>query len=212
MTPSAAPLAPAWYFGTDWNSSSAGEGGGATWWISAPGTHLATTTCLTGPYYINDGNWHHFLVSLDRAGYAVTYLDGVPIDSTSIAGGGDMDQSGNAFNIGQDASGTYPYTGVAVSKAEMEIDDLGVWRRALSPTEAQSIYIVGQNYARSFDSYGPVKLTLQPSGSGFDLIWQAGTLLSSDTVNGTYLPVPGASAPYFHVTPTATRQFYKVQL
>jgi len=46
--------------------------------------------------------------------------------------------------------------------------DLGILRRALSQAEAESIYIVGQNYGRSFDTYGPVKLTLQPSGTGFD--------------------------------------------
>jgi hypothetical protein len=55
-----------------------------------------------------------------------------------------------------------------------------------------------------------VVLTIQPSGTGFDLIWQAGTLLEADTVNGTYSPV--ASAPYYHVTPTAAMKFYRVQL
>lgn len=203
-------FSPGMYFGTDWNDTSPGEGGGAAWWISSPGKHLATTTCLTGPYFINDGNWHHLLFSFDRTAYAVTYLDGVPIDSTSIVGGGDLDLPGQVFNIGQDTTGTYPWFGLAGPKAEAVIDDFGIWRRALSPTEAESIYLVGQNFGRSFDSYGPVKLTFQLSGAGFDLIWQAGTLQESDTVNGTYLPV--ASAPYYHVTPSAAKKFYRVRL
>jgi hypothetical protein len=60
--------------------------------------------------------------------------------------------------------------------------------------------------------YGPVVLTVQPAGTGFDLIWQAGTLMECGTVNGTYLPVSGASAPYYHVTPTAGNKFYRVKL
>jgi hypothetical protein len=46
--------------------------------------------------------------------------------------------------------------------------------------------------------------------TGFDLIWQAGTLEAADDVNGTYLTV--SSAPYYHVTPTAARKFYRVRL
>ena len=203
-------FSPGMYFGTDWNSG--GEGGGAAWWISSPGKHLATTTCLTGPYLINDGNWHHMLVSFDRAGFAVTYLDGVPVDSTSIIGGGDMDQPGNTFNIGQDTTGTYPWFGIAGPKAECVIDDLGIWRRALSLTEAQSVYIVGQNYGRSFDAYGPVQITLKRTSTGLELIWQSGTLESADDLQGAWTPVTGASAPYHALTPAAGRKFYRVKL
>ena len=46
--------------------------------------------------------------------------------------------------------------------------------------------------------------------TGFDLIWQAGTLEAADDVDGTYLTV--SSAPYYHVTPTAARKFYRVRL
>ena len=69
--------------------------------------------------------------------------------------------------------------------------------------------MVGQQ-GRTFDKYGPVMLSVQPSGAGFDLIWQAGTLEAADDVNGTYLTV--SSAPYFHVTPAAARKFYRVRL
>ena len=145
-------------------------------------------------------------------GNAVTYLDGVAVDSRPFNGTGDFDQPGQAWNIGQDSTGTYPYIGVAGPLAEAVIDDMGIWRRALSPVEAQSIYHVGQNYGQSFDTYGPVMLTIQPASTGFDLIWQAGTLQAADTVNGTYLPVAGASAPYYHVTPGAASKFYRVKL
>ena len=92
------------------------------------------------------------------------------------------------------------------------MDDVGIWRRALDPAEAQTIYQVGNSYGRSFDAYGPVVLTLRQSGTMLELIWQAGTLLQADEVNGTYKPVTGATAPYFQVKPSETKKFYRVQL
>jgi hypothetical protein len=201
---------PGLYFGTDWNSG--GEGGGVAWWVSNPGKHVASSTVPGGPFLINDGNWHHIVVSFDRMGFAVTYLDGVAINSVSVAGTEDFDQPMQPWNIGQDATGIYPWSGVAGIKSEAIIDDMGIWRRALSPTEAQSIYIVGNTYGRSFDTYGPVTLTVKQSGSDIELIWQAGTLEAADEVNGTYLPVGGAVAPYYKVTPMAAKKFYRVKL
>jgi hypothetical protein len=182
------------------------------WWVSNPGKHVASSTVPGGPFLINDGNWHHIVVSFDRMGFAVTYLDGVAINSVSVAGTEDFDQPMQPWNIGQDATGIYPWSGVAGIKSEAIIDDMGIWRRALSPTEAQSIYIVGNTYGRSFDTYGPVTLTVKQSGSDIELIWQAGTLEAADEVNGTYLPVGGAVAPYYKVTPMAAKKFYRVKL
>jgi hypothetical protein len=42
------------------------------------------------------------------------------------------------------------------------------------------------------------------------ITWQAGTLVSSPTITGTFAPVPGATSPY-QVTPTAGTMFYRVQ-
>ena len=153
------------------------------------------------------------VVTFDRTGLAVTYLDGVPISSTSIAGDGDIDQPEQCL---QHRSGRHRHLSLVWHRpGPRPRRRLTTWASGAGrslPTEAESIYIVGQNYGRSFDTYGPVELTLQPSGTGFDLIWQAGTLLECDTVNGTYVPVSGASAPYYHVTPAAVRKFYRVRL
>ena len=65
---------------------------------------------------------------------------------------------------------------------------------------------------KSFDTFGPVLLTIRKAGSDIELVWQTGTLLSSTNgVLGTYKPVAGASAPYYHVTPGANSAFYRVQ-
>jgi hypothetical protein len=42
------------------------------------------------------------------------------------------------------------------------------------------------------------------------ITWQAGTLVSSPTITGTFAPVAGATSPY-QVTPTAGTMFYRVQ-
>ena len=44
-------------------------------------------------------------------------------------------------------------------------------------------------------------LSIRKAGNDIELIWQAGTLLQSGTVNGNYVAVPGAVAPYFRITP-----------
>ncbi len=89
-------------------------------------------------------------------------------------------------------------------------DDLAVWRRVLTTYEAQSIYLVGQQYGSSFDTVRPIQLIAQRTGDDLELVWQAGTLLEADNVTGPYSPVAGAAAPYHKVTPGAAKRFYKV--
>ena len=124
---------------------------------------------------INDGNWHSLVFTFDRAGQGITYLDGTQVSSRAINTLGTID-TGQPTNIGQDPTGTYGVSGSAI------IDDMGVWRRVLAPAEVQTLYAVGQTYGRTFDTYGPVELTLVPpsaaNGQSIELIWQAGTLLS----------------------------------
>ncbi|MBP7825454.1 MAG: hypothetical protein KA236_02740 [Verrucomicrobia bacterium] len=154
---------------------------------------------------INDGQWHLLVHSFDRSGNAVTYLDGVEVDVRSMVGVGDLD-SYYYLTIGQDPSTAY------AEAAVLEMDDVGIWRRALSAYEAQSIYTVATTAGKSFDTYGPVTLQIIPTGPELELIWQAGTLEQADEVNGQYTPVPGAVAPYYKVTPGVVRKFYRIKL
>ncbi|HWI58704.1 MAG TPA: LamG-like jellyroll fold domain-containing protein [Bacillota bacterium] len=179
----------------EWTLVSSESGGGQV--IADP---------VGGPL-INNGTWHHIVATFDRAsGMASTYVDGAPIDSRDISAVSSLDVVGNNLTLGQDPTGGYQVSGA------YDLDDLGIWRRALSPTDAQAIYKAAQQNV-SFDTYGPVQLTARRSPTGaLELIWQAGTLLQSDTVNGTYSPVTGATAPYYRVTPGATPKFYRIKL
>lgn len=153
---------------------------------------------------INDNQWHHIAVSVARLGEAATYVDGVKVDSRF----GTSTDLNSPFPTVIGQTGTFAYE----EAGSFQMDDLGVWRRALTPIEAYSIYYVGQNYGRSFDRFGPVLVVLRPSGANLELIWQSGTLQHADSVNGPWSAVPGASAPNFVVTPAGAKKFYRVQL
>jgi hypothetical protein len=153
---------------------------------------------------INDGSWHHLAHTFDRSSSCLTYLDGFQVDSRSVVPAGDLD-SGEDTTIGQDPSGAYP------EAAEVDIDDVGVWRRVLTPFEVYSIYAAAQA-GESFDTYGPVSLTVTSDAGNIQVVWQAGVLLEADDVNGQWSPVAGATPPYYKVTPSAVRKFYRVRL
>lgn len=153
---------------------------------------------------INDGAWHHLVHTFDRQGQGITYLDGAQVDSRSISTVGDIDTLA-PVNIGQDPTGTYAETGAA------EIDELGVWRRVLSPYEAQALHAAGAA-GRSLDIYGPVAVWIARDGQVLEIIWQAGTLEAADELTGPWNPVPGAVAPYYRAPLGDTKKFYRVKL
>jgi hypothetical protein len=97
---------------------------------------------------IRDGQWHHILVAFQRTSAAITYLDGNQIDSASIApdadqpvGTVDTEADGLSLFLGNDGTGAYTDNGS--SEIDMLIDDLGIWRRALTSIEAGRIYQAG---------------------------------------------------------------------
>lgn len=158
----------------------------------------------TGSQSVNDGNWHQVLVSITRTGNAVTYLDGLAVD-TRLGTTVDLDTGFNTV-IGQGCFFDYAEAG------SFQMDDLGVWRRALTASDAYTAWFVGQNYSSSYDNYGPVLLQLRQNASGIQLIWQAGTLEEADTVDGPWTTVGGAAAPSYQVGTSNVAKLYRVRL
>ena len=154
---------------------------------------------------INDGGWHHLAFVFDRDSQVVTYLDGSPAKSFktggTITGAAKTIDTGLAATIGQDPTGLYQETGSG------DMDDLGVWRRTLTPLEVGSIYVAGMNNL-SFIGAG---LLLQKNGAASELVWDGGQLQQSETVNGTYTDVVGAQSPRTVIGATAT-MFYRLKL
>lgn len=96
---------------------------------------------------VSDGRWHHVAVSFQRGGEAVTLVDGVEVNRQPLPTTGTTISPGLPTNIGQDGVGTYTDNGT-VSIDGGFIDDVAIWRRALSVEELASIYrkgLVGAN-------------------------------------------------------------------
>jgi len=151
---------------------------------------------------IGDGIWHSLVMTFSRTGDGITYLDGTVVDTTSITNVKSFDTAGPIV-IGQDPTGLYPEPGSA------DIDDLGVWRRALTQAEAVDIYYAGK-HGNSFDTVSPARPTLSITSQGG--VWKityTGVLQSSATVNGTYTDLNGASSPYQVPTSSGAMQFYR---
>ena len=171
-------------------------------------TLVSTTSVIADPVggspIIGDGAWHHVVLVVDRSlQIASTYVDGTLLGSLSIIGLGTMD-FGHLITIGQDPNGNY-------GSATFDLDDVGIWRRALTGYEAASAYSAAAASGQSFDVYGPVKLSMQQVGTNLDLSWQAGTLLQSANVAGPYVPVPGATAPFYRTSATSSAKFFRVR-
>ncbi len=96
---------------------------------------------------IGDGRWHHVAVSFRRGGEAVTLVDGIEVNRQPIPTTGTTISPGFPTNIGQDGTGSYTDNGT-VSIEGGFIDDVAIWRRALSAEELLSIHrkgLVGSN-------------------------------------------------------------------
>jgi len=159
---------------------------------------------------INDGEWHHLVYVFDRKTQVSVYQDGIlarayKISGTSTAAATDID-TGLPATIGQDPTGLYQETGSG------EIDDLGVWRRALTPLEAASLYTAGLN-GQSFEDQPPLgnsKIIINTSGSNIQLLWERGTLQQAGSLSGPWTDVGAPATSPLTVTPTETR-FYRIK-
>ncbi len=161
-----------------------------------------------GSPLIGDGAWHNIAGVVNRgAQTSSVYVDGTPAGSMSIVGLDTLDY-GRDMVIGQDPTGTYGVNGAG------SIDNVGVWRRALTPIEARSIYFAGQS-GHSFDVPAPPSLSLSISivGGNLQIHWSAGTLQSSTKVDTGYTAVPGATPPVYTVPlPTTGSMFYRAKI
>jgi phospholipase C len=139
---------------------------------------------------IRDGTWHHIVVSFLRApasqsAYVYAYVDGVLTNKSVMNLTGDIDtfalpfanhqgltthQSTWAVNIGQDGTGVYDDKGNAYDIAA-KIDDVGIWRRALTANEAMAIYNAGQAGRDLSQAALKVKLLCNLSGGTIHINW-----------------------------------------
>ncbi len=152
--------------------------------------------------------WHHVVVTFERAGNATTYIDGVEMNSRSIAADkNNVDTLAElATNIGQDGTGTY---GSAFTDAAF--DDLGIWRRVLTAQEVAAIYAAGQerkdlSTAEVSGGGETPTISVARSATGITITF-TGALQSAEKVQGPYTDVTGATSPYTTATGDSARFF-----
>ena len=111
------------------------------------------------------GKWHHLVFVMDPGKTMKVFLNGELVSTTDISSiaVSDMwlDNQQYLMNIGQDGTGSYD------ESVEMLMDDMGIWKTALSDVNARSIYYAGIN-GNSFDQKLPdvkPEFTLDPVGA-----------------------------------------------
>jgi hypothetical protein len=198
--------------------------------IGAWGSSIYDSTGKGIRYYgdnsqpINDGNYHNLVQVVDRANNKfTTYIDGVLAieylnSGTALDAAGDID-SGAPATIGQDPTGLYGEDGVA------DVADFGVWRKALSPLEAASIFEAGSFNGLSFTGTPPIPTSIsitgvRKSGNSVNVSWSATPLIaytysvwSCDALNGgswTTIVTGLTSTNYSDTTATGSQEFYRV--
>jgi hypothetical protein len=125
---------------------------------------------------VGNGAWHNVLLSYARGAIVTLYVDGVPANTRAdlTTGSIDTDDLSYAVNIGQDGTGGYTdHGGAGITNAL--IDDVGIWRRALSAQEASAVYTAGQSGKDLSQAAVAAKVTLTAtlSGGALHLSWPA---------------------------------------
>lgn len=156
---------------------------------------------------VDDGNWHHLTFVFDRQAGATVYTNGVKAAfhkqaGTSATAAEEIDNA-NWLSIGQDPSGLYPEAGSGA------IDDLLVFKKALTPLEAASIYTASLNGHSVVGA--AYSLTQTQSGNLITLSWSVGVLQQADNPAGPYTDVVGATSPRT-VTPSGAGKYYRLRL
>jgi hypothetical protein len=229
----------------NWNSSgNRGWGifcqGGGNFRLNITGPNGGADKLDTSPgTVLRDGNWHNVIMSVVRdgaaAGAAAAYVDGTPVFQGTITTVGSIDTAGLPFqndqgmtssqatwavNIGQDGTGVYTDKGGAYNIGA-KMDDLGIWRRALSPGEAAAIYAAGQagkdlTHAQVSASPANPTLTVTLVGGSVKIDWQGsatGRLQTTTSLSpAIWSDVPGTTgASTATVSISSASSFFRVK-
>jgi hypothetical protein len=166
---------------------------------------------------IDDNQWHHLVHVIDRKNGSTTYLDGRVAHSvidggTSVQNVGNLDSAAN-WSIGQAANGDYTSGGAS---AGADIDDVGIWRRALNRLEVAQIYLAAVSNSPAVSYSGapvpPVAISLL-SSNRVQITWQCGGLQSAPAPVGPWTSVPAAAvSPYVISVTNPAALFYRAKL
>ncbi len=118
---------------------------------------------LNSNYAINDGNYHHVVVTCN-ANAAVIYVDGTSRNSGTLS----LVTANQVISIGSRSDSTSFITG--------NVDEVGIWDRALSAAEVVELYngYLGKQYpftGQDYVSFNSTSFIDEVSGSASSLTW-----------------------------------------
>lgn len=105
--------------------------------------------------------WQHLVFVMIPGQTMKVFQNGVLVNTTDISGVTPGLETGLPMTIGQTGSGYYDVM------AQMDIDDMGIWKKALTDVEARSIYYVALNgfsFDEKHDGNVPPTVVIQPKG------------------------------------------------
>ncbi len=160
----------------------------------------------------SDAAWHHVAITFNRTGPATTYVDGVLRDARPMtADQNNVDTpSGLATNVGQDGVGDY-----GSRFSDVSFDDIGIWRRVLTPQEVAAIFEAGQagKDLSTVVVSGPTDagtLGMQFTAGKVVLTWESGaTLQSATSIVGQWTD-EAATSPA-SLDPAGAAKFYRLK-
>ncbi|HNQ74137.1 MAG TPA: LamG domain-containing protein [Verrucomicrobiota bacterium] len=159
-------------------------------------------TIAGGPNY-TPNEWHHAVITYDGATVRVFY-DGQPANSKTLPLN---TAAGELFiGTGQVEAG---FTGFAYFDGQ--VDDVGLWNRALSANEINKIYTAGLEGKNLMQASGiPTGLAISFSDGQISVTWTTGYLQSAAALDGEWTDVPGATSPHTF-TPTGSQLFFRLR-
>jgi len=163
-----------------------GSGGNMGWVISTEGSGMKWNIAFTPPNtrrdsptvapQLEDKNWHNVVVTFIRSSVGSIYIDGQLVNIANVApnAGSAVGSADTPLptNIGQDGTGHYTDGGGAAALDAL-IDDLGIWQRALTASEAAAIYTAGQagkDLSQAVVAATPTQPTLTATVSGGNIV------------------------------------------
>lgn len=146
---------------------------------------------VTSANLLDDGNWHHCVLSVDRSGNGVLYVDGNAEDTVDVSASSSLDLTNTrALWLGaRSAVPSEPYVG--------SLDEVAFWNgTALSSTEVATLYAArngtGTPDPTQAEAYAAAVLNLSPVAY-FPMGEGSGTTMTDESSNandGTYTGSP----------------------
>ncbi len=150
-----------------------GSGGRLLWNYTEAGNGADSRVFESASHLLDDSLWHHVVVSFQRQGDATTFLDGQLLDTRPLVQLDELGDpipgvidSGFGVAVGQDGTGVFVDPAM-VSKLSIDVDDLGIWQRALTAEEVDRLFTFAQR-GRDLDQVLDSTLPFVSSGTPLD--------------------------------------------